>query len=308
MAMYHKLLVPLDGSAFGEQALPLALHLARRDGAELHLVYVHVPLATIFAETRAGMETLSEGQLLQRDRNYLAAVVKRLTETMAVAVTSAVLVGPVAPAIEEYARARGIDLVVMTTHGRGAFSRFWLGSVADDLVRRLSMPVLLVRPDEKAAAIDAEVGFHQVIVPLDGTALAEQVLEPAVALAGTTGVQYVLLRVVTPVVQSAYDPGAFGIAPLALPTVEELRREGEAYLEAVAGRLRPHGLRVETAVAVHTQPAVGILEAAQNCGGDLIALETHGRKGVARFFLGSVADKVVRGATVPVLVHRSPVP
>jgi nucleotide-binding universal stress UspA family protein len=299
--MYRKLLVPLDGSAFGEQALPLAVALARRDGAELHLVYVHVPLAPVFADVRAGMETPPDPHTLQRDRDYLVGVVKRLAEMTPAVVTSAVLQGPVAEAIDEHARASRTDLVVLTTHGRGAFSRFWLGSVADDLVRRLPMPVLLLRPGEKVA----DRGFRQVLVPVDGTPLAEQALEPAVDLAGTTGVQYVLLRVVTPSVQTAYDPGGFGITPLALPTVEELRRDAGAYLDGVAGRLRSRGLRVETAVAVHTQPAIGILETAQNCGCDLIALETHGRKGLARFFLGSVADKVVRGATLPVLVHRS---
>jgi nucleotide-binding universal stress UspA family protein len=303
--MYHKLLVPLDGSAFGEQALPFALSLARREGIGLDLAYVHVPLASVFADTRTGMETPSDRSLLQRDRDYLAGVVKRLTETAPGAVTSSVLEGPVAEAIEAHARATGIDLVVMTTHGRGALSRFWLGSVADDLVRRLSVPVLLLRPSEKGPASAVHQGFKHVLIPLDGTARAEQVLEPALQLAGPTSAQFTLLRVVAPIVQTAYDPGGFGIAPLALPTLEELRTDAGAYLDGVADGLRQRGVRVETAVAVHLQPAVAIHEAALNCGCDLIALETHGRKGLARFFLGSVADKVVRGATLPVLVHRT---
>src|SRR5205823_5964004 len=154
---------------------------------------------------------------------YLAGVVKRLREMAPVVVTSSVLEGPVTEAIEEHARATGTDLIVMTTHGRGALSRFWLGSVADDLVRRLSVPVLLLRPSEKGPAPAALPGFRHVLIPLDGTALAEQALEPALQLAGPTSAQFTLLRVVAPIVPTTYDPGSFGIAPFALSGVEELR-------------------------------------------------------------------------------------
>jgi nucleotide-binding universal stress UspA family protein len=306
--MYRKLLVPLDGSAFGEQALPWAVHLARRDGAALHLVCVHVPLADLFAEVRPGMENLPDSPLLQRDRDYLAAAVKRLTEATPAGVTSAELEGPVAEAIEEHARATGVELVVMMTHGRGPFSRFWLGSVADDLVRRLPMPILLLRPSEKRLEAAPIEGFGHLLIPLDGGLPAEEVLEPALKLGGGTAARYTLLRVMTPVPQAAYDAGPFGLPPVVPPTPEKLYAEGKEYLEGVAGRLRARGMHVETAVAIHGQPAVAILEVARNCGCDLVALETHGRRGLARFLLGSVADKVVRGATLPVLVHRTPVP
>jgi nucleotide-binding universal stress UspA family protein len=306
--MFRKVLVPLDGSEFGERALPWAAHLARRDGAALHLVCVHVPLADLFAERRPNMENLADRPLLQRDRDYLAVAMKRFADATPAGVTSAVLEGPVAEAIEEYARAAGIDLVVLMTHGRGPFSRFWLGSVADDLVRRLPMPILLLRPGDKRSEAAPIEGFRHLLIPLDGSPLAEQVLEPALELGGGASARYTLLRVMTPIPQASHDAGPFGFPPVVLPTIDKLHAEGKEYLEGVARRLQTRGLRVETAVAIHGQPAVSILDVALNCGCDLVALETHGRKGLARFLLGSVADKIVRGATLPVLVHRTPVP
>jgi nucleotide-binding universal stress UspA family protein len=85
---------------------------------------------------------------------------------------------------------------------------------------------------------------------------------------------------------------------------EQLRKEAEDYLEKVAARLRARSLRVQTRVAVEHQPAVAILQRVEAFASDVIALETHGRRGLQRLFLGSVADKVLRGSTVPVFIHR----
>jgi nucleotide-binding universal stress UspA family protein len=218
---------------------------------------------------------------------------------------------PVADALHEQAVALGADWIVLTTHGRGLLARFWLGSVADQLVRRTTVPIFLVRPRDDAPDLNREQVITNILVPLDGSSLAEQVLEPAASVARAMGAQVTLLRVVQPLVLGNYDPGelvAVGLRPAVLHQLEQIQAElvkaAEGYLDGVAGRLRARGLTVRTAVVASEQPAVAILDEVRARGCDLIALATHGRSGLARMFLGSVADKVIRGATVSVLIHH----
>ena len=179
--MYRSILVPLDGSTFGEQALPLALSIARRAGASLQVVHVHVPLMP-YDESLLTIDPRLNEQARESERAYLDAVVERLSRIAPVPVTSALLEGPVAEALYEHTVTAGTNLVVLTTHGRGPLARFWLGSVADELVRRLPMPILLVRPQETVPDLAGEPVLQRMLIPLDGSEFAEQILEPAMAL------------------------------------------------------------------------------------------------------------------------------
>ena len=301
--MYRTLLVPLDGSRFSEHALPLAASIARRAGAALYLVHVHPPRP--IGEGVAALAT--EKAAWAQAKSYLDEVVKRLEAGTGVRATTRVLDGPVPDTLHECATGQIADLVVMSTHGRGPFSRFWLGSVADQLAHRLPMPLLLVRPHEAAVDLAREPALTRLLVGLDGSPRAEEVLGPALGLARLTGATVALLRVVLPPPVYGMDlpPYAAAGAGADLTLLEELRHEADAYLTRVADRLRGEGHAVEARVAVHTHAATALLEEADRTGCDLIALETHGRRGLPRLFLGSVADKVVRGAGVPVLLHRS---
>ncbi len=309
--MYRSLLVPLDGSAFGEHALPLALGLARRSGASLRLLHVYAPIATIYAEGALALDSSIERDLKEQQRHYIHDVCRRIKEVSSVPVHPELLEGPVATTIRTAAVGSGVDLVVMTTHGRGPLARFWLGSVADQLVRELPMPLLLLRPGEGRPNLKEEPALRHVLLPLDGSPLAEQMLEPAVALGSLSDADYTLMRVITPVAPLDYpvEGTTFSQRAQAIVTqIERLqaeaRKEASDYLETVAARLRGRGLTVQTRVVVDSSPAPAILHQTTPAGIDLIALETHGRHGLPRLFLGSVADKVIRGATVPVLVHR----
>src|SRR5687767_7097586 len=119
--MYRSLLVPLDGSDFGEHALPLALSLARRLGASLQIVHVYAPPWGVYQELGGRYEAALDRELRERDRVYLDGVVKRLA---AVAPSSELLDGPVADSISRHAVATEADLLVMATHGRGPVGRF----------------------------------------------------------------------------------------------------------------------------------------------------------------------------------------
>lgn len=291
--MYRTILVPLDGSLPSEQSLPYAATLARRSGAALQLAYVHTPLLLGEGTIYLGMPDV---QLWEEEKKYLLSVVNRLKKAGLEKVSAHVLEGPIAETLQEHALGEGSDLIVMTTHGRGPASRFWLGSVADRLVHRVPMPLLLIRTREEAPPPVSEPGVGNVLVALDGTPTAEQILQPAGVLAKLMGASCTLLRVVPHVVytEAAVD------ATLA----DKLRAESHIYLQRVADSLRDQGFAVQTRIITHAHPATAILNEAASGEFDLLALETHGRRGLPRLFLGSIADKVVRGATVPVLVHR----
>jgi nucleotide-binding universal stress UspA family protein len=292
--MYHGILVPLDGSPFGEHALPIALSIARRTGAQLHLAHVHTPPAleidgTMDASLRAG------------EQAYLQGLVQRLQIGWPGPITSVLLDGPVAAVLHDHALATRTDLIVMTTHGRGALSRFWLGSVADKLVHQALMPVLLVRPQEQAPDLTQEPRFRHILVPLDGSALAEHILPGALALGRLMQAEYTVLQAVEPM-YATYG-AELHAAGLSDQMLKQLQTNAQDYLDRIAASLRAEDVRVRTAVVVDA-PVGAILDYATAHAVDLIALATNGRGGVARWLVGGVADKVVRGASVPVLLHR----
>jgi nucleotide-binding universal stress UspA family protein len=311
--MYRNILVPVDGSPFAEHALPLALSVARRAEARVQLVQVHVPFGYVDAEGYSYVALAFDAQEKARHRAYLDQLVERIKDVSDVPATATFLEGDVVPTLRATAVSTETDLVVMTTHGRGPLQRFWLGSVTDALVRELPMPLLLLRPKERPVELAGEPALRHFLLPLDGTALAEQVVKPMLDLGQLLEADYTLLRVVQPASPVAYQLESHELgepAETMLARIEEAqeRQCGDAadYLERVAGRLRTEGSRVQTCVVSDLHPAHAILEQIANANVDLVAVATHGRRGLSRLLLGSVADKVLRGATVPLLVYRPP--
>jgi nucleotide-binding universal stress UspA family protein len=192
---------------------------------------------------------------------------------------------------------------VMATHGLGGVRRAWLGSVADYLIRHLEVPVLLVRPQEGAPASDRPIGAGEILVPLDGSPLAEEVLDTAAVLARLWNSELSLLQVVHPVVLA--EDMAF---PFPTSYDEELtamaRTQAKDYLHDIVERVQSESIRASSATVVGWKVADSILEAARPERVALIALATHGRGGLSRLALGSVVDKLVRSAEVPVLVYH----
>jgi nucleotide-binding universal stress UspA family protein len=301
--MYRSIMVPLDGSPSGEHALVLALAIAGRAEVPVQMVRVHVPLAAMYAEGLSGFESSLDPRQRELEQAYLQKMVQRIHAASSVPVSAALLDGPIAPSLEEHVQASHADLVVMSTHGRGPLSRFWLGSVADHFVRHVSVPTLLVRPSDAAPDLTQRPLLRRFLVPLDGTPLAEQILKPAAALAKVMQAEFTLLRVVEPSLPVGLDPLLYGQA-VADESTHVRQEESQVYLERVAERLRDQAFRVETVLVTHPNPATAILDLARTKALSLIALQTHGRRGLSRLLLGSVADKVVRGACVPVLISR----
>jgi nucleotide-binding universal stress UspA family protein len=304
--MLRLIMVPLDGSRFAEQALPLALALARRSGAKLHLVSVRPSFPLDFAGTEAD--------------EYLERVTKQIESELPGNITHRVLFNEmgglsypppasnsVADLLSRHAEEKDAGLVVMTTHGRGGLRRAWLGSVADSLARLSSAPVLLVKPHDESFGIAAEVdrGLQHIVIPLDGSANAERAIPFAIDVGELFGAHYTLLRVMmtlayTPHHETLGDYVPELASPMSRPSIQQ-------YLEELAEPLRQRGLEVTAHVVEHGSAPRAIVEYAATHGAALIAMSTSGAGGMRRLFLGSVADKVVRSADIPVLVcnvHR----
>jgi nucleotide-binding universal stress UspA family protein len=225
--MYRSILVPLDGSTAAEHALPTALSLARRFGAALKMIHIHAPVWGVYGEGGV-YDALVDRELREEMQAYLDGVIKRLSDVTSVPLSSVLLDGRVASAINRHAIESGVDLIVMTTQGRGPFARFWLGSAADALIRQSTIPMLFVPPEESEADFAREPKFGRVLIPLDGSPLAEQMLEPAAALAAATKAELTLLRVVQQLAPDGHDPDSgrvSGIRPALLKQLQEMDRQ-----------------------------------------------------------------------------------
>lgn len=304
--MPARILVPLDGSAFSEQALPHAFDIARRSGAELHLVRVHtLPALDWMAGGMTSAAVRIDDDLREADAAYLERVAEYAAMHIGGPVRTALLAGVIASALEMYVKSRHIDLVVMTTHGRTGLSRAWIGSVADALVRSINVPMLLLRPRADDAVTDAApFAIDHILIPIDESGYSTSILSPALELGSLTRARFTLVQIVAPPIAL---PAADAVAlPLQFARAVELRVEASTRLEELARRLRAEGHEVDTVIVIHGQAAQGLLEQAAGLKADVIAMSTHGRHGFARFALGSVTDKVVRGTSVPLLLWKPP--
>lgn len=294
------ILVPLDGSPLARWALPWALSLRAAFQAEVELVGVHAPLDV---DLGPASEATWDADVRRAERAGLEAEATRLEGAGHPRPGVVLLDGTPGPAIVGRATEREADLIVMATHGRGGLSRAWLGSVASFVGRHAHAPVLVVHPvDDGSEPNLRELPIvDTILAPVDGSAFAEAAIGRAAEVARAFDATTVLLRAVPPplIVGSPYLPHA-------AQTYAEERRDrlaaAEAYLGRCAARAELEGT-VRT-VVVETEPAHAIPASAREEGADLIVMATHGRGALMRAIVGSVADKVMRTAPVPVLLVR----
>jgi nucleotide-binding universal stress UspA family protein len=242
---------------------------------------------------------------------YLAGMIERIASVYPAPVRSSVQSGYVRAAhgLLRHAKNVGADLIVMATHGYGPLKRLWIGSTADAVARRSRIPTLLIRPAaEGAVDLRREPDFRHILVPLDGSAASESILEHSIALGKTSkggSAEFTLIEVVLPILGFGAEYLPMG-GPLEGDVLQQRRDRILKYLERVAAPLRGRGLQVETSAPIEFFAPEAILDYATTHGVDLITITTHGLGGALRLLLGSVADKVVRGARSPVLLYRPP--
>lgn len=300
--MLAHLLVPLDGSRLAESALPAVLTLAKRLGARITLLHV--------VERAAPATVHGDRHLTAREEaaSYLAGVVSWLAER---GVGAEVRVEPdggdVAERIASRAAEDGADLVVLCTHGRGGLRGLVFGRVAQQVLQRGHVPVLLVQPTP--AGREQPFTCRRILVPLDGSTTAEAALPAASSLAAACGAE-LLLAMVVPTVESVSGERAAAarLMPTAAAAVLDAEAaEAVAYLQSVASMPIAVGTAGRPATAVERgEPVRTLLDLASRREIDLIVMATHGRSGVGAVWAGSVAARIVAHSTRPVLLVRIP--
>jgi len=305
--MYKRVLVPLDGSELAEVVFSYATELAAR--LELDLVLLHVvdpherdlvPLHRAYVERAA--------EVLRRQSEELQKKADIQPKGEGVAARGELAVGHPAEEILECALRHDIDLILMATHGRSGIKRWALGSVADKVLRVSKTPVCLVRAGLSEEIVHDKWPSITMLVPLDGSELAELVIPHVEALAKQLGpklVDVVLLRVCElPVVSSDYPPTAdltweeHQAREMARPTTV-----CEEYLAGVQEQLEGVGLRARS-VVLKGKPADEITDYANKNLVNLIVMSTHGRSGIGRWAYGNVADRVLLGVSSPIFLVR----
>jgi nucleotide-binding universal stress UspA family protein len=300
---FRSVLVPLDGSPVAEQAIPLALEVARLARSTVRLVLVHRSLAPPFYEESAQVYFSIDLAMRKTEREYLRRLAAQLRERSGRRISSVTLEGSTEHALVQYVQDIRADLVVMTTHGRGGVRGAWLGSVADHLIRRLEVPVIVTRAREETKPLATPPKIREILVPLDGSALAEAALAPATAVAELFNAELVLVQVVPPSSAGTLLPVTFA-AGYDAEIVALQRKKAQEYLAGLSELLQERGSRVKTTVAVGHNVGETLINLAHPERIDLVAIATHGRGGIQRLMLGSVADKLIRAAGPPVLVVR----
>lgn len=316
--MFGLIMVSVDGSDFSERAVDYAVALAERANAEVHLTLVHEPMPTWAANPAAGP---LEDQARQGEQLYLDSLIEKTQGQTSVTVTGdiigapgttafeehAVKLGfsdqllnrPVATALALHAAERRADVVVMSTHGRGAIRRLWLGSVAEQLVWQVHIPVLLVKPEQEDGK-QWSSEFKHILLPLDTSPESEAAIDTAMEIGKLLGAKFTILQV-------QGEPFAYGGIPPQLSAeavaalVDDQVASVRTYLDGVVARFADAGLEAEGMTVASESPTGGILQVAQDRDVDLIALSTHGG-GVKTKLMGSVTARVVQRSDVPVLV------
>lgn len=296
--MFEKMLVCLDGSKLAEQILPYAREQALRFSSEVHLLSVlEKP-----DKEHGGMRSEQFDAPVYLEK---AAISLRSKE---IDVNCATTEGRVGEAILSYADRHKIGLIAMATHGRGGLRRAVFGSVADFVLRESGLPILVIRPHETGMQASADAPkFKKILVCLDGSKLAEQIMPYATEEASGFRGKLVLFQVIPEPL--AYSPGIPGVAPVAIQTdtmLEEAKKalnRARDYLEELATPLRKRGMQVETATILG-RAGQTILDYSAKNSIDLITMATNGRGGFQRAVFGSVASFVLRESGLPILVIR----
>lgn len=298
--MYHRMLIPLDGSPCSEQAAQVGLDLAKRLGTEVCLTYVAFVFSDESPETEAARTEVRLGETLLEHW-------AREAQTRHLRVQTQVERGFVPKEILKVTREQHCDLVVMGTHGRSGFERFLLGSVAESVARSSNVPLLLIRPHTTERRFEP---WRRVLVAVDGGPSSSDTLRHGTEMARACGASVDVVYVVPDLsIALTVSGNPFVIGG----DYDRLQRDQQAYGEAVLSAARQQveasGVPLSAAETLSTGMASGrigdvIVEAATARRADLIVMGAHGHGGIDEMLLGSVAERVTRLASVPVLLVR----
>jgi nucleotide-binding universal stress UspA family protein len=283
--MYDTILLPFDGSDGATEVLHHASELAHWADATIQLLYV--------ADTTRDSVTVVEGHTvdaLVRKGEDIVAEATEVLDTLGVSYETDIVQGNPAPTIVEYADQYEQDLIVMPTHGREGLSRYLIGSVSEKVVRLSTVPVLTVRmqPDETL-----EFPYENILLPTDGSAAATHAAGHLLSLAASLDATVHVLSVV--------DDAALGPDVRSTVSATETEQAATDAVDAVVSEAEARGVADTTRHIEHGTPLEEILDCIESNDIHAVGMGTTGRRGTDRILLGSIAEKTVRSAPVPVM-------
>ncbi len=287
--MYKKILLTLDGSRLAERVLPYVAELAAGTGA--HVTVFHV-------DTPNDAPPVTEEYAVPSD-DYMTEISARLAWLGAPSVDGARRSGDAHTQIVGYAEDNGYDLVAMATHGESGLGRWAFGSTADKVLHTSNLPMFLLRPSELANRDGKRIKC--LVAPLDGSILAEIAIPVVADLAQRLAVPVSLVRAIPLPGTLAAGPEPYGFDPRVDAAVEAA---AEAYLNETGKHLQAKGVEAATKLK-RGYPPNQIIAHAESIPGAVVVMSSHGRSGVGRWILGSVADRVLRSGAAPVLLLRA---
>jgi nucleotide-binding universal stress UspA family protein len=303
--MYKRILVPLDGSAFAEHALPAAIAIARLTNAALHIVRVHEPVSATYASRGRSDEVERRHEL-----EYLHAVAARAIAAGTSAVVTTLVEGWPSSAIEREIARTGVDLVVITDRGRTGLATRCLGTVPDNLVRQAHVPVLIMRASERAVDFEHGVLFRNILIAIEDADADVGVAEAAAMLGSVAGARYTLFEAVRPAIAPvrayAYAAAATKLdAGTTRARVSSTRDELAAIASRMRDRTRPNGIDIE--IGIDTHPASSLLDAMADGRVDLVAMSNRACV-PSRMTTRSAVEQVACSSALPMLICPASTP
>ncbi|HDD24566.1 MAG TPA: universal stress protein [Chloroflexi bacterium] len=311
--MYHNVVVLLDGSELSEGVLPHVAEMVRGRGSRVYLLSVipdNYGTTMSPAEDRIVVSDRAQphrvASATEETRAYLQMVAGQL-QPAAEEICIEVRCGPPAEEILAFVETIEADLVVMSSHGRSGIGRWVFGSVADRVLREVTCPALLVRSE----AARQTVPYRHIVLPLDGSELAEQIVAYVKALVRSDAPEATRISLLSVLPTGltdrvlallvSYPPGL----QWATPAYSQAEAQAQLYLRSVASALRERGSRIQVRPVIrYGTPANEILTYIEESDADLVAMTTHGVSGIGRWTYGGVADKVIHGVHCPILLVR----
>lgn len=283
--MYEKLLLPVDGSGGVTEVLQHAAELAKWSDATIQLLFVAD--TTRDSVTVIGTETVDA---LVEDGEDIVEQAADTLSRLGVSSETDVVQGSPAETIVEYADRYGYELIVLPTHARSGLPRYLLGSVTEKVVRLSSVPVLTARmqPDERL-----QFPYESILVPTDGSEIATAAAHHGLALAEALDASVHVLSVV--------DDSSLGPDVRSTVSQAELESAATTAVDDVVAAAESRDVPSVSSHVDHGPPARKILDRVDSDDVDAVVMGTTGRRGVDRILLGSVAEKTVRAAPVPVI-------
>jgi nucleotide-binding universal stress UspA family protein len=315
--MFQRIIVPLDGSRRAERAIPIAAHLARI--ARGSIVFLRVVAGSEMGFYGMGpavevVPTMLETKSAEADAYLLSIMTTFRDDLTGIKTETAVETGATASTIVSAARWEHGDLIVLCSHGETGLKRWVFNSIAVQAARYSPVPVLILNEHNEAHPLEDVARTLHVLVPLDGSELAESALTPALQLMATRlstgkGVLHLLRVIDVPLLNGSMRD----LARVDALARQHAHAEAQMYLDAVVKRLQAANqdntpLDITTSVILSPDRAGAIIQRAEAEGCDLIALATHGRGALMHVLMGSVTESVIGHTILPLLVTRPPKP